>query len=162
MTRRGKARASVESIKAMRQINPRIRFFHIDPMINVIARDLTPESVAASNGCHRSQFEAYDMITGRQAPELGGQEDFVAQPMEKGKGLEWDGTIPGEAISGKTVTYRVRWVVAGRRFSDSFTTKELAESHRAKLRAAAASIIPARNGTSPFCSSSSRTAPCRS
>jgi len=38
---------------------------------------------------------------------------------------------------GKTVTYRVRWVVAGRQFSDSFTTKELAESHRAKLRAAA-------------------------
>ena len=70
-------RASIESIKAMRQLNPRIRFFHIDPMINVIARDLTPESVAASNGYHRSQFEAYDMITGRQAPELGGQEDFV-------------------------------------------------------------------------------------
>jgi integrase len=42
-----------------------------------------------------------------------------------------------ETRRGKTVTYRVRWVVAGRRFSDSFTTKELAESHRAKLRAAA-------------------------
>ena len=33
-----------------------------------------------------------------------------------------------ETRRGKTVTYRVRWVVAGRRFSDSFTTKELAES----------------------------------
>jgi integrase len=42
-----------------------------------------------------------------------------------------------ETRRGNTVTYRVRWVVAGRRFSDSFTTKELAESHRAKLRAAA-------------------------
>ena len=42
-----------------------------------------------------------------------------------------------ETRKGKTVTYRVRWVVAGQRFSDSFTTKELAESHRAKLRAAA-------------------------
>ncbi len=42
-----------------------------------------------------------------------------------------------ETRKGKTVTYRVRWVVAGRRFSGSFTTKELAESHRAKLRAAA-------------------------
>ena len=39
-------RASVESIKAMRQINPRIKFFHIDPMINVLARDLTPGNVA--------------------------------------------------------------------------------------------------------------------
>ena len=42
-----------------------------------------------------------------------------------------------ETRTGKTVTYRVRWVVAGRRFSDSFTTKELAESHRARLRTAA-------------------------
>ena len=42
-----------------------------------------------------------------------------------------------ETRKGKTVTYRVRWVVAGRRFSDSFTTKELAESYRAELRAAA-------------------------
>ena len=42
-----------------------------------------------------------------------------------------------ETRRGKTVTYRVRWVVAGRQFSDSFTTKELAESYRAKLRAAA-------------------------
>jgi len=39
-----------------------------------------------------------------------------------------------ETRKGKTVTYRVRWVG---QFSDSFTTKELAESHRAKLRAAA-------------------------
>jgi beta-glucosidase/6-phospho-beta-glucosidase/beta-galactosidase len=70
-------RASIESIKAMRQINPRIRFVHIDPMINVVARDLRPESFAASNVYHRSQFEAYDMITGRQAPELGGEEDLV-------------------------------------------------------------------------------------
>jgi integrase len=42
-----------------------------------------------------------------------------------------------ETRKGQTVTYRVRWVVAGRRFSDSFTTKELAESYRAELRAAA-------------------------
>ena len=59
-------RASVESIKAMRRINPRINFFHIDPMINVMASDLTPENFAASNAYHRSQFEAYDVITGRQ------------------------------------------------------------------------------------------------
>ncbi len=42
-----------------------------------------------------------------------------------------------ETRRGKTVNYRVRWVVAGRRFGDSFATKELAESYRAKLRAAA-------------------------
>ena len=70
-------RASVESIKAMREINSRITFFHIDPMINVLATNPTPENVAAANAYHRSQFEAYDMIAGRQSPELGGQEDLI-------------------------------------------------------------------------------------
>jgi beta-glucosidase/6-phospho-beta-glucosidase/beta-galactosidase len=70
-------RASVESISAMRQINPRITFFHIDPMINVLARNPTPENLDAANAYHRSQYEAYDMIAGRQSPELGGQEDLI-------------------------------------------------------------------------------------
>jgi beta-glucosidase/6-phospho-beta-glucosidase/beta-galactosidase len=70
-------RATVESIKAMRQINPRITFFHIDPMINVLARNPTAENLAAANAYHRSQYEAYDMIAGRQSPELGGQEDLI-------------------------------------------------------------------------------------
>jgi beta-glucosidase/6-phospho-beta-glucosidase/beta-galactosidase len=70
-------RASADSINAMRQLNPRIRFFHIDPMINVIARDPTPENVAAARAYHESQFEAFDMLTGRKSPELGGQEEFV-------------------------------------------------------------------------------------
>ena len=70
-------RATVESIKAMRQTNPRIKFFHIDPMINVLATNPTRENVAAANAYHRSQFEAYDMIAGRQSPELGGKEDLI-------------------------------------------------------------------------------------
>jgi len=61
----------------MRQINTRIRCFHIDPMINVIARNRTPENVTAANAYHQSQFEAFDMITGRQSPELGGSENLI-------------------------------------------------------------------------------------
>jgi beta-glucosidase/6-phospho-beta-glucosidase/beta-galactosidase len=70
-------RASVEAINAMRQINPRVRFFHIDPMINVLAKNPTPENIAAANGYHKSQFEACDMILGRESPELGGREDLI-------------------------------------------------------------------------------------
>ena len=70
-------RASIEGIKRMRQVNPRIRFFHIDPMINVIPSDPTPENISAAEAYHRSQFEAFDMISGRQSPELGGQEDLI-------------------------------------------------------------------------------------
>src|SRR5690349_1742719 len=42
-----------------------------------------------------------------------------------------------EARKGKGTTYRVRWVVAGRPFSESFLTMALAESFRAKLITAA-------------------------
>jgi beta-glucosidase/6-phospho-beta-glucosidase/beta-galactosidase len=70
-------RATIESIEAMRQINPGITFFHIDPMINVLARNPTPENFDAANAYHRSQYEAYDMIAGRQSPELGGKEDLI-------------------------------------------------------------------------------------
>ncbi|PYI70539.1 MAG: beta-glucosidase [Verrucomicrobia bacterium] len=70
-------RASIESVKAMRQINPRIKFFHVDPMINVLASDPTPENVAAANAYHCRQFEAYDVIAGRRSPELGGREDWI-------------------------------------------------------------------------------------
>ena len=45
-----------------------------------------------------------------------------------------------EARKGKGTTYRVRWIVAGRPFGESFLTMALAESFRAKL------ITAARNG----------------
>jgi integrase len=45
-----------------------------------------------------------------------------------------------ETRKGKGTTYRVRWVVAGRPFGESFLTTALAESFRAKL------ITAARNG----------------
>ncbi len=70
-------RATVEGINAIRQINPAVKFFHIDPMINVPARNPTPENVAAAKAYHCSQFEAYDMIAGRQSPELGGNEALI-------------------------------------------------------------------------------------
>lgn len=68
-------RASIEAIKSMREVNPRIRFCHIDPMINVLPE--RPELEAEARTYHLSQFEACDMILGRNSPELGGQEDFV-------------------------------------------------------------------------------------
>ena len=45
-----------------------------------------------------------------------------------------------ETRKGRRTPYRVRWVVAGQQFSDSFLTMALAESYRAKL------ITAARNG----------------
>ncbi len=68
-------RASVAAIGALREVNPRIRLCHIDPVINV--QPERPELTAEARMYHLSQYEACDMILGRSAPELGGQEDFI-------------------------------------------------------------------------------------
>jgi beta-glucosidase/6-phospho-beta-glucosidase/beta-galactosidase len=82
-TRRGNdvkrqlVRATVESIDAMRQVNPSIRFFQIDPMINVVPVSDRPEDVRNADAYRNSQFHAWDMIAGRAEPELGGREDLL-------------------------------------------------------------------------------------
>lgn len=70
-------RATIEAIAAMREVNPRIRFFQIDPIMNVVAKRDHPEDKAAAETQRLSQFEAWDMISGRVRPELGGQPDFL-------------------------------------------------------------------------------------
>ena len=68
-------RASIEAIAAIREINPAVRIFQIDPIINVVGRRV--EDRAAAEAYRQTQFEAWDMISGRAAPELGGAEEFL-------------------------------------------------------------------------------------
>lgn len=70
-------RASIEAVRAMRALNPRVRICYIDPIISVIAGDPRPENVTAAQAQHQSQFEACDMISGRAAPDLGGDEALI-------------------------------------------------------------------------------------
>lgn len=70
-------RATIHAIHAMREVNPAIRFFQIDPIINVVPRSHSAEDVSNAEGYRRSQFGAWDMIAGRTEPELGGREDLL-------------------------------------------------------------------------------------
>jgi beta-glucosidase/6-phospho-beta-glucosidase/beta-galactosidase len=70
-------RATVEAVHAMRAVNPNIRLFQIDPMINVVPRSSRPQDVADAENYRQSQFVAWDMILGRVEPELGGSEDLI-------------------------------------------------------------------------------------
>jgi beta-glucosidase/6-phospho-beta-glucosidase/beta-galactosidase len=70
-------RATIQAVTAMREVNPAIRFFQIDPIINVVPRSQREEDVRNAEGYRRSQFEAWDMITGRAQPELGGRDDMI-------------------------------------------------------------------------------------
>ena len=70
-------KATIAAIQAMRQVSPSIQICHIDPMINVIAEKPGEEDAAAAQAYHQSQFEAGNMLIGRTAPELGGNEEYV-------------------------------------------------------------------------------------
>lgn len=70
-------RATIESIHAMRAVNPAIRFFQIDPIINVVPRSSGAEDIRNAEAYRQSQFGAWDMIAGRTEPGLGGSEDML-------------------------------------------------------------------------------------
>jgi beta-glucosidase/6-phospho-beta-glucosidase/beta-galactosidase len=70
-------RASIVAIEAMREVNPAIRIFQIDPIINVVSRSSAPEDAANAEAYRQSQFQAWDMILGRSHAELGGREDMI-------------------------------------------------------------------------------------
>jgi beta-glucosidase/6-phospho-beta-glucosidase/beta-galactosidase len=70
-------RASIESIAALREVNPAIKVFQIDPIINVVPRSQHAEDRRQAEEYRQSQFQAWDMITGRSCPELGGRDDLI-------------------------------------------------------------------------------------
>ncbi|MDQ3623976.1 MAG: beta-glucosidase [Verrucomicrobiota bacterium] len=70
-------RATLEATVAMREVNPAVRLFQVDPMINVIAKEGRPQDKAKAEAYRQSQFEVWDMLSGRARKELGGQEDFL-------------------------------------------------------------------------------------
>jgi beta-glucosidase/6-phospho-beta-glucosidase/beta-galactosidase len=69
--------ASIQAIAAMREVNPAIRIFQIDPMINVVPRGPDEPDVRHAEEYRQSQFQAWDMILGRTCPELGGRDDLI-------------------------------------------------------------------------------------
>ena len=70
-------RASIEAIDVMREVNPAIKIFQIDPIINVVPSSQRADDLRHAEEYRQSQFEAWDMITGRRCEELGGRDDLI-------------------------------------------------------------------------------------
>ena len=70
-------RASLAACHELRSFDPRTRFVHPEPIIQVVPPLLRPDLTAAAAEATESQFEAWDMIAGRKAPELGGSIDML-------------------------------------------------------------------------------------
>lgn len=70
-------RAAIEAIEALREIDPRTRIIHVDPIIHVIAppgrADLEKDAEATRN----SMYQAWDMIRGSCDEDLGGKPEYL-------------------------------------------------------------------------------------
>jgi beta-glucosidase/6-phospho-beta-glucosidase/beta-galactosidase len=70
-------RASIQAIHAVRAVNPAVTICQIDPIINVVPRSESAEDVRNAEEYRQSQFQAWDMITGRTCAELGGRDELI-------------------------------------------------------------------------------------
>ena len=70
-------RASIAGCDALWDVNPRTRILQCDPLIHIIAPTDRPDWAASAAMWRESQFEAFDMLCGRTAPELGGAPRYL-------------------------------------------------------------------------------------
>ena len=68
-------RAAIAACEACLRVDPRARFVWCEPLIKVEPRDEHP--LAEVEAMHARQFEAFDMIAGLDAPELGGRPELL-------------------------------------------------------------------------------------
>jgi hypothetical protein len=70
-------RAAIAAMDSVWSVLHDARFVHVDPIINVIAALKRPEDKPNAEAYRLSQFQSWDMLSGRMCPELGGHEKYL-------------------------------------------------------------------------------------
>lgn len=70
-------RAAIAGMEAVREVEPRARFVHVDPAIHVAARPDRPEDAGEAAAYTRAQHQSWDMMAGELWPGLGGRPDLL-------------------------------------------------------------------------------------
>jgi hypothetical protein len=70
-------RAAIAGMNAVRDVDRRARFVHVDPIIHVMPPKNRPELAPQALDQRNGQFQAWDMLCGKLCPELGGSLDYV-------------------------------------------------------------------------------------
>jgi beta-glucosidase/6-phospho-beta-glucosidase/beta-galactosidase len=70
-------RATLAATDRIRTIDHRARFMQSEPVINIVSDPLKPEDQDRAEAYRLAQFEVWDMIAGRLAPDLGGAEAYL-------------------------------------------------------------------------------------
>ena len=64
--------AALRGLEAMRRVDPRARFLHVEPLIHVAAPHDRPDLDAAAAEVSSYQWQTWDMLGGLTEPQLGG------------------------------------------------------------------------------------------
>jgi hypothetical protein len=64
--------AAIAACRALREVDPRCRLVHVDPVINIVSHCDEPSSAE-----EEGSYEAWDMLRGTLHPELGGRPEFL-------------------------------------------------------------------------------------
>ena len=71
------ARASIAAMHALRDVDPRARFAHCEPLIAVHHDPASNLARKEAEGWHEAQFQAFDLLSGRIWPQLGGDPSLL-------------------------------------------------------------------------------------
>lgn len=70
-------RASIAAIEAIRAVQPQARFLLVDPLIHVASAAKRAAAQRDAEHYRQLQFEAWDLLSGRQWPGLGGKPEYL-------------------------------------------------------------------------------------
>jgi beta-glucosidase/6-phospho-beta-glucosidase/beta-galactosidase len=70
-------RAAIAATQAVFEVDHSARIFHAEPIIHIAIDPDYPEEAPAAEAYRQSQFQAWDMISGRFWPELGGRPEYL-------------------------------------------------------------------------------------
>jgi beta-glucosidase/6-phospho-beta-glucosidase/beta-galactosidase len=92
---------AIRAMDAIRSVLPDARFLHPEPLINVATDPERPHQRHQAAQATEAQFEAWDMLAGRLAPELGGSEAHLdvlgANYYPDNQWMEGGGSIPHDS-----------------------------------------------------------------
>jgi hypothetical protein len=71
-------RAAIAGMEAVWSVTPRARFVHAEPLIWVVEHPNRPQDRHAAEAYTNSQYQAWNMLMGREWPQLGGADKYVS------------------------------------------------------------------------------------
>lgn len=77
LVKRRLVRAVIEGMAAIRRIDPRARFLHVEPLVHVVAPPDQPELQPLADQVRSYQWQVWDMIAGRIEPQFGGDPSML-------------------------------------------------------------------------------------